>query len=294
MLAIVIPYYKLSFFEATLESLRNQTDKRFTVYIGNDASEDHPEAIIQRYENQLNIVYKKFETNFGSKSLVQQWNRCLDLVQQEEWIVILGDDDVFDENVVASFYKNRPEIEETGNVVRFATRTINENGATTSEIITHQQKETSVDFLFRNSRSSLSEYVFRKKQLKAIGFKDFPLAWFSDVLAVLEFSDFNTVYSINEAIVYVRISSLSISGIQNNFKAKSKAAFAFYYYLLSQKKKHFTPQQFKSLLNSLSKSYLNDKKNGMNFLRISKIYLTHFYITAYFGFLGKIINRVIK
>lgn len=38
MLAIVIPYYKLTFFEETLQSLANQSDKRFKVYIGDDAS----------------------------------------------------------------------------------------------------------------------------------------------------------------------------------------------------------------------------------------------------------------
>ena len=34
MLAIVIPYYKYSFFEETLISLSNQPDKRFKIYIG--------------------------------------------------------------------------------------------------------------------------------------------------------------------------------------------------------------------------------------------------------------------
>ena len=33
MLAIVIPYFKLTFFEETLQSLANQTDQRFKVYI---------------------------------------------------------------------------------------------------------------------------------------------------------------------------------------------------------------------------------------------------------------------
>jgi hypothetical protein len=40
MLAIVIPYYKIRFFEATLQSVAIQTDKRFKVYIGNDASDE--------------------------------------------------------------------------------------------------------------------------------------------------------------------------------------------------------------------------------------------------------------
>lgn len=48
MLAIIIPYYKLRFFEATLESLANQTDKRFKVYIGDDAS---PENLADLLEN---------------------------------------------------------------------------------------------------------------------------------------------------------------------------------------------------------------------------------------------------
>ena len=45
MLAIVIPYYKIIFFEKTLESLAQQTDKRFRVYIGDDASPDSPEKL---------------------------------------------------------------------------------------------------------------------------------------------------------------------------------------------------------------------------------------------------------
>ena len=42
MLAIIIPYFKLLFFEETLQSLAIQTDKRFKVYIGDDASPEDP------------------------------------------------------------------------------------------------------------------------------------------------------------------------------------------------------------------------------------------------------------
>ena len=38
MLAIIIPFYKLTFFEENLHSLAIQTDKRFKVYIGDDSS----------------------------------------------------------------------------------------------------------------------------------------------------------------------------------------------------------------------------------------------------------------
>ena len=84
MLAIIIPYFKLTFFEETLKSLANQTDKIFKVYIGNDASPENPKIVLEKYENKLNFKYKKFETNLGSFSLVKQWERCIDLIEDEE------------------------------------------------------------------------------------------------------------------------------------------------------------------------------------------------------------------
>ena len=68
MLAIVIPYYKIQFFEETLRSLANQTDKRFMVYIGDDASPDDPLELLQRFSGQFPFEYHRFETNTGAVS----------------------------------------------------------------------------------------------------------------------------------------------------------------------------------------------------------------------------------
>ncbi len=48
MLAIIIPYYKLTFFEETLQSLVNLTDERFKVYIGNDGIPEDPSYLFQK------------------------------------------------------------------------------------------------------------------------------------------------------------------------------------------------------------------------------------------------------
>ncbi len=53
MLAIVIPYYKLTFLEATLLSLANQTDQRFKVYIGDDASPEDCTPLLEKYRGQF-------------------------------------------------------------------------------------------------------------------------------------------------------------------------------------------------------------------------------------------------
>ena len=289
MLAIVIPYYKLTFFEASLQSLDNQTDKRFKVYIGDDTSSENPVNLLEKYKGKFDFVYHRFEENLGGVSLVKQWERCIALSGDEEWVMILGDDDVLGENVVEAFYENLQEIDvEKITVVRYATHKINEFGNSISGVYHHPKMEASADFLFRKTRSSLSEYVFLKEKILRIGFKDFPLAWFSDVLAVLEFSEFGNIFTINKAIVYVRISSLSISGNQENLKLKSKATFDFYYFLLVQKSSYFNENQRSELRSKICKCYTNNKREINYFVKISKICLMDFLIKEYYGFIKSI------
>lgn len=291
MLAIVIPYYKINYFEETLQSLSNQTDKRFKVYIGNDNSNDDPIPIIEKYKQHLDLKYKKFNDNLGSISLVQQWNRCLELLENEEWVMILGDDDILGENLVGEFYKNYNSLENY-NVLRFAVLKINEKGEPLSSLYTNSVIESSKNILLNNKRCSLSEYVFKKEKLLKTGFRDFPLAWWSDVLAVLEFSNFGDIYSINEATVFVRISEISISGNQSNEVEKEKATYLFYYYLLKYKFRYFSSSEIDFLLEKVSKRFLNNRKNLGMFYEISTLYLRKGEFFKFLQFLNKIINSI--
>jgi len=294
MLAIVIPYYKLTFFEETLESLTNQTDKRFKVYIGDDASPENPTGLLDKYQGQFDFVYHRFDSNLGSISLTQQWERCIALSGDEEWIMILGDDDMLGGNVVESFYDNLEEIKLVSNVVRFASYKIDGKGEEVSLIYRNKKVEPSKNILFNGTRSSLSEYIFNKKQISVIGFKDFPLAWLSDVLAVMEFSDFKEIYSINEACVYVRTSHLNISGRQDNLEQKAKAYFLFNFYLLTQKHNCFFETQKKELQLRLNKCYINNKKEVGLFYKISKFYIINFLVFEYFKFINSIFSNSLK
>ncbi len=294
ILAVIIPYHKLTFFEATLESLLSQTDNRFKVYIGDDASIESPLVLLEKYQNRIDFNYNRFQVNYGSFSLVKQWNRCLEMINDEEWVMFLGDDDVLQDNVVSEFYRNLNEINMQVDVVRFSTCKIDALGLITSPNFTHPKLENSADFLFRNVRSSLSEYVFRKNKVIEIGFRDFPLGWYSDVLAVLEFSNFKNVYSINIAKVFVRITDLSISGKLDNVELKRKATFDFYYYLIMFKLNHFNPFQRIKLFKQINKSYINDKKNYTFFLKLTYFYWSRLLVVQYFQFLRSIIVNIIN
>lgn len=223
MLAIVIPYFKINFFEKTLESLAQQTDKRFHLYIGDDASPDAPLELLKKYEGQFNVTYKRFNNNLGGVSLVKQWERCIAMMQEEEWFMILGDDDVLGEKVVEVFYENLSEIERISHVVRFSSVLINEKDESISEEYHHPKLENAIESYCRKlkgeSRSSLSEYIFRKESYSKLGFKDYALAWTTDDRAVIDFSKNKPIFSVS-ALVKVRMSNQNITGKKDNLPPK--------------------------------------------------------------------------
>ena len=104
-LAVIIPAYKSEFLDKTLDSLDRQTDKNFTVYIGDDASPYPIWNTVSRWTGRLKIIYRRFEDNLGGTSLTAHWNRCLDMTADEEFFCMFSDDDIMEENCVAAFRK---------------------------------------------------------------------------------------------------------------------------------------------------------------------------------------------
>ncbi|TPG40113.1 glycosyltransferase family 2 protein [Flavobacterium pectinovorum] len=279
MLGVIIPYFKLSFFEETLQSLENQTIQQFKVYIGDDASPESPLALLEKYKGKFNFVYHKFEENLGSISLTKQWERCIELSNNEEWLMILGDDDVMSPNAIETFYNNLTEIEEAkSNIVRYASQIIDENGNPVSEIYQHPKLENAADSFWRKytwkTRSSLSEYIFRREVYSKFKFVNYPLAWHSDDLAWIKFSNFKNIYSINLAQIYVRESSLSISGKTDNFEQKKNASLQFYTTLSDKYLSIFRKEQRLVIIAILENEYF-EKKEFSLLIKIVKWHLKH-------------------
>lgn len=300
MIAIIIPYYKLTFFEATLQSLANQTDKRFKVYIGDDASPEIPSNLLNNYKDKFNIIYHRFESNLGSMSLTKQWDRCIELSGDEEWIMILGDDDVLKENVVESFYENLSEInKEESNLVRFTSQLIGENGEIFSNVFLHPKLETAKSSywrkLKRKTRSSLSEYVFKRNIYLRFKFRQYPLAWNSDDMAWLLFSNFKHIYTINTAIVLVRQTPLSISGKRDNLKQKNTSQLMFLKDLMNSNVIRLTKKEKIELLYETEVSLKRKQKLTLaEWLKLGYEYIYVFSAIAILKFVRRFLIKLIR
>ncbi|WP_125722357.1 glycosyltransferase [Flavobacterium ustbae] len=299
MLAIIIPFYKLSFFEQTLQSLANQTDKRFKVYIGNDNSIEDPIGVLEKFKGQFDYDYHKFETNFGKDSLTKQWKRCIELSSNEEWIMILGDDDVLGNNVVEEFYKNFNKFKESSNVIRFATVSQNYKKMEVSEVYSHPIWEKASHSYFRRfkglTRSSLSEYVFKRSSYNRKSFYDFPLAWHSDDWAWLEFSEGKPIFTINESVIGIGFSQFSLSGMNSNQELKDLATIQFYKKLIKEKLGTFSRHQALELL--MEYEILIKKKRKLTageWFLLSRKYSVNFKTVSFFKLVRRILISIKK
>lgn len=278
MLAIVIPYYKLTFFEETLHSLAAQTDKRFTVYIGDDSSPENPLELLEKFKDKFEFVYHRFESNIGGTKLVKQWERCIALASNEQWIMILGDDDYLTENVVEQFYTHYSIFNTKSNLVRYASRTIVQKDNYKANISYNPEWETATDAYFRKflklTRSSLSEYVFLKGSYEKFHFHDYPLAWNSDDRAWLDFSEDKPIYSINNSLVCVRLSDLNITGKKDNLVLKSKSLLEFYSFIIQKKSTHYKKYQRIKILRKYQQEL-----QSLNSINIKKwLFLLYYYL----------------
>jgi hypothetical protein len=273
MLAIVIPYYKITFFEETLKSLAIQTDKRFKVYIGDDASLESPKALLGKYKRQFDFEYYRFDENLGGTQLVRQWERCIGMVQDEPWLMVLGDDDVLGSHCVEAFYEALPEVIETNTkVVRFATEIIDDYSQVVSQTFKHPKLEKATDFFYRRftskTRISLSEHIFSKKVYNEIGFYNYNLAWFTDDRACLEFSGFDYIYSINKAIVSFRLSKKNISRHDYKLEEKEIVKLQFFKFLIYNHLKKFSKNQQRHLTLYYEQLIYKHNKISFSFWRI--------------------------
>lgn len=252
-IAIIIPYFKIDFFEETLKSLEAQTEKNFWVYIGNDNSPYDPQHLIETTLIKTKYTYKKFNENFGRKELTKQWQRCVEMCKDEDWILILGDDDILEKNCIEVFYKNIDlAIKNKCTVLRFSTKLINEKSFVQAihsvPLLAISSKESYINKLMKIGRSSLSEHIFSKNEIMKKGFKQFPVAFGSDDIAVLECANFKNIFCLGDTcFVGIRNSGVNISSSKDKSIGRqgTRGIFLYNKYILKNYASEFTIEQKK-------------------------------------------------
>jgi glycosyltransferase involved in cell wall biosynthesis len=222
-LAIIIPAYKPDFFIQALESLANQTNTDFQVYIGDDNSPFDLKSVVDSFSHKLNITYKRFDENLGSTDLVAQWTRSVDLIKTEEWLWLFSDDDLAENECVAAFYRALSQTGAKFDAYRFNTTVIDENGRFISEATSSPEIEKSVSLAYNillwKRGNSMPDHIFSVSAYRSNGgFVNFPFAQGSDWATSIKFAHPKGLYTINAPKVRWRRSATNVSAVRPDKK----------------------------------------------------------------------------
>lgn len=233
-LAIVIPAYKARFFKEVLESIAQQDNTDFAVYIGDDASPDDLQPIVALFQDRLDIHYVRFQENMGGTNLVAHWERCIRL-SEEPLIWLFSDDDLMPSDAVSRILKAAELCGKDHFFGRFPLSVMNAQGEVLfSNPPFSSEKISGYDFLLDKLSGKISsaacEYVFsRRIWSESGGFVQFPLAWCSDDATWAKFGDYASgICSLPGQAVYWRnAEGENISNSSKYDKQKLEAAGLF-------------------------------------------------------------------
>ena len=204
-LAVVIPAWRAKFLGEALDSLRKQTDQRFRVYIGDDASRDDLRALTETHGEGLDFVYHRFDGNLGSIDLVKHWHRCIALTEGEPWIWLFADDDVAEPDCVAEFLSALEIGDGSNDLYRFNLKLIGENSQWVRTPKPNPPFESDLELLAallegggREWRAP--EHIFSRSVYERLGgFINLPLALYTDLATWVEFAGRGGVVTLPKA-----------------------------------------------------------------------------------------------
>jgi glycosyltransferase involved in cell wall biosynthesis len=277
-LAIVIPAYKIDYLDKAIYSIINQSNQNFTLYIGDDCSPYDLYKVVKKYNNE-NIVYKKFEKNLGGIDLPAHWERCINLIKNENWIWLFSDDDVMGKYCVDLFYK---EINDDINfdLYHFNVKVINENDeiCSTSLFSDFLTVDKFLNLKFTGKINSyVVDYIFSRSKFEKVNrIQSFDLAWNSDVATWAKIGNPKGLKTIKGDYVYWRKSTQNITPNlkdRNIIIRKYDSNLNFYKWIIdyTRKNKMLTASivfnLIKWYISSLTMSDVINKKDKIFYLR---------------------------
>lgn len=227
-LAIVIPAYRSRFLRQTLESVAAQTDRRFRLYVCDDAGPEEVASICTAYAaSGGDLAYHRFTENLGRTSLAAHWNRCVTLTS-EPWVWLFSDDDLMLPGCVAAIH-GELDGEDDIDVLRFDTEVVDADGRRISVNPRHPPLESGADFIYDRLLGRRQGYVvecaFRRSAFDAAGgFPEYPVAWGSDYAAWFYFSRRTGIRTLSGGGVRYRASRHSISGDRRRYQREKLEA----------------------------------------------------------------------
>ncbi|WP_303010810.1 glycosyltransferase family 2 protein [uncultured Bacteroides sp.] len=230
--SFVLPAYKAAFLRQAIDSILAQSYTNFELIIVNDASPENLDEIVLSYSDER-IRYYTNPENIGRKSLVAQWNRCIDLAEGE-YLVLAADDDLYFPDFLRSCVDLAVKYPQV-NLIRARVEQIDTDNAILGVDSLLPELTDRYEYFYYwvtgTSFTCIGNFMFKSSVLKEKRFIDYPYGYGSDTASCVMLS-WNGVANTQEILFSFRISPIHLSGNKKYYKEKIRANTMLFSYLL--------------------------------------------------------------
>lgn len=230
LVSIAIPAYKRKWLSSAIESVLNQDYGNIELIIVDDHSPQNLKEVVEPYLVDKRVSYYFNEVNVGKESVAINWNKCLEYVRGE-FFVLLCDDDVLMPNFVSTLLKLAQKYPQC-NIFHGSRALYHENTGTTEVLESWSEYESFEEFvkakLEVKRKHTITEFLYRSESIVAEKYKVFPVAYFSDDASILSIVKNGGIASSQEPVCKIRISDEQISSVGKYAVEKVGATMMYY------------------------------------------------------------------
>jgi len=230
LVSIAIPAYKRRWLKDAIESALSQDYDKIELIIVDDHSPQNLKEIVEPYLADKRVSYYFNETNIGKESVANNWNRCLEYVRGE-FFVLLCDDDVLMPDFVSTLLRLAHQYPECS--VFHGERVLyHEKTNSTEALLSWPEYESFHDFVKAKAavkrKHTITEFLYRSTTILEEKFSVFPVGYFSDDASILKIVKKGGIASSKDPVCIIRVNDEQVSNPGRYAVEKVKAAILYF------------------------------------------------------------------
>lgn len=260
LVSIAIPAYKRKWLSSAIESVLNQDYGNIELIIVDDHSPYNLKEVVEPYLADKRVSYYYNEKNIGKESVANNWNKCLEYVRGE-FFVLLCDDDVLMPDFVSELLclvQKYPQC----NIFHGRREFYYEEAGTSELTESWPEYESFEEFVQAKAeglrKHTITEFLYRSSSIVKEKYVIFPVGYFSDDASILKIVKEGGIASSQEPVCKIRMSDEQISHAGRHAVEKVRATLMYYEWYIASVVPQKSLLDFKNAIDDWAYSFYRE------------------------------------
>lgn len=260
LVSIAIPAYKRKWLKDAIASVLNQDYSDIELIIVDDHSPQNLKEVVEPYLVDKRVSYYYNDINIGKESVANNWNKCLEYVRGE-FFVLLCDDDVLMPNFVSELLCLAQKYPQC-NIFHGRRMFYYEETGSFEMTESWPEYESFEEFVQAKAeglrKHTITEFLYRSRSIVKEKYTVFPVGYFSDDASILKIVKEGGIASSQEPVCKIRMSDEQISHVGRHAVEKVRATLMYYEWYIASVVPQKSLLDFKNAIDDWAYSFYRE------------------------------------